>query len=182
MRRTGQLDGVELAAHAGTVLLPDGRLVFVDDAQGQVVVLTVDDRGRPTVRQRIDIPGDRPWEGALWAAVDPGANYFAVTSGYDESAEQTVTVVDLFDYSVGQLPVTLDRNAAGSFDELHVWLAGQPLQVVVSTGGRFRGYALQEVMAGRTPEASSSRRQVPGRTGRSCPETVTGCSSPRPRV
>ena len=165
LRRTGQLDGVELAAHAGTVLLPDGRLLFVDDEQGQVVALTVDGRGRPTVQQRIDIPGERPWEGAVWAAVDPGANYFAVTSGYDESPEQTVTVVDLFDYSVGQLPVTLDRNAAGGFDELHVWLAGQPLQVVVSTGGRLRSYGLQEVMAGRSPAETSSAPAGPGTHG-----------------
>jgi hypothetical protein len=70
-----------------------------------------------------------------------------------------VTVVDLFDYSVGQLPVHLDANATGGFDELHVWLAGQPLQVAVSTGGRIRSYPLDAVMAGR-PAAQTGAAAV----------------------
>lgn len=165
MQLTGQLDGIELASHVGTVVLPDGRVLFVDDAHAQVVVLTIDAQGRPTLDRRIDIPGERPWAGALWGAVDPGGDYFAVTSGYDDSAEQTVTVVDLSDFSVGQLPVSLDDNADGGYDELHVWLTGEPLQVAVTTGGRLRAYPLAAVMDGQTPSATSSVPVGPGTHG-----------------
>ncbi|MFN8559420.1 MAG: hypothetical protein U0531_19475 [Dehalococcoidia bacterium] len=73
-----------------------------------------------------------------------------------------MTLWDLGDYSVSQLTVTLNRNRAGQFEEVHPYLAGSPLTLYLTAGEEIR----------RTPSTTSSRRDRrgcwpgPSRSGR----------------
>ena len=144
---TGQLTGVDLSTHAGTVTLPDGRIALVDDAAGKVRLLEVSRTGTPTIVASVDIPTETAWEGASWMAVDPTYSYLAVSSGYEGVGEQTVTVVDLDDYSVHQISVPL-REVNGEYQEVQVYLAGKPRQLVVTAGNHFRSYSLRSILDG----------------------------------
>src|SRR5262245_34505728 len=67
LRRTGELTGVTLGNHSGTLALPDGRVLFTDTAAGQIIAIKLDDRGRIHVVGRVAADlGD----GGAWAAAD----------------------------------------------------------------------------------------------------------------
>lgn len=61
-RRTGSLHGIAISAHGGTLPLPDGRLIVVDDANARVVAISINSRGKPRIVKSVAIPGSR------WAA------------------------------------------------------------------------------------------------------------------
>ncbi len=155
LERTGSLDGVEVDVHAGTVPLPDGRVLLVDE-EANVHAVRISAAGRPRVERTVAIPhGDRRWNGAAWAAIDPSLRYYAVTSAYEDSPDQTVTVVDTRTFRAYRLPVTVDE-VDGDYTEVQVSFGGRPTQIVTAAGGAFRTYPLADVLAGRTPEATSS--------------------------
>lgn len=156
MQITGRLDGVRLGAHAGTVALPDGRVLLVDDKNATVLALKVDGAGRPVVVGRAAIPPTMPWVRAAWAAVDKDYRYFAVSSDAEDSDTQTVTLVDLGDYSVAQLELSLNENAAGAYEEVHVYLGGTPLSLFATTGEEVRAYPVDEVFAGTATSPSGT--------------------------
>lgn len=157
MRRTGQLDDVQLGSHVGTLQLPDGRLLMVDDAHARVLAVSITGMGRPQVVGSAAIPqGDRPWQRAGWAAADPELRYLAVGSDYEGAASQTVTLVDLKTYATHQITVALTQSAAGTYGETQVYLAGRPLQLVVTTGGAFQSFPVAAILAGQSPAATSS--------------------------
>jgi DNA-binding beta-propeller fold protein YncE len=153
LRRTGRLDGIELASHAGTLQLPDGRLIFVDDRAGRVVAMTITAQGRPRIAQSVDIPG-ADWDGATWAAADARLRYFAFSGG--EGDDTTVTLVDLRTFAIHQIPVTPEPDATGNTAETQVYLAGRPLQLVITTGGQFRTLPVATIVAGQTPAVTSA--------------------------
>ncbi len=147
---------MDLASHAGTVQLDDGRLLYVDDEAARVQALTIDEDGVPQIVGSAVIPATRPWTRAGWLAVDPSQRYLAVSSLDEDPADQTVTVVDLETYEADRIDVALRPGADGEFEEAHVYLAGSPLQLVVSTGGRFETFSLGPILAGQSPAATSS--------------------------
>lgn len=153
----GQLNGVSLSSHAGTVTLPDGRIAFVDDTAGKVRFLKISASGQPRIVSSVDLPSTTTWEHSAWTAVDPTYSYFAVSSSYEGASDQTVTVVDLHDYSTHQISVPL-REVNGDFQEVQVYLAGKPRQLVVTVGNRFRSYSLRSIL-----------RDGPGRVTGSAP-------------
>ena len=154
LRRTERLDGIELASHAGTLQLPDGRLVFVDDRAGRVVAMTITAQGRPRIDRSVDIPGE-DWDGALWAAADARLRYFAFSGG--EGDDTTVTLVDLRTLAIHQISVSPEPDTSGSIAEVHVYLAGRPLQLVITTGGQFRTLPVARIVAGWTPPGHQRR-------------------------
>lgn len=155
LRRTGSLDGLRVDTHAGTVALPDGRVLLVDE-EANVHSVRISAAGRPSVEETVAIPtGTREWEGAAWAAIDPSLRYFGVTSGFEDSPDQTVTIVDTRNFVAHQLPVRVEA-VNGQFSEVQVTFGGRPRQVVVAAGGHFQSFPLAEVLAGRVPPASSS--------------------------
>ena len=155
LRLTGSLTGLAVDVHAGTVALPDGRVLLVDEA-ATVHSVRIDAAGRPRIERSVAVPtGGRPWAGAAWAAIDPSLRYFAVSSAYEDSPSQTVTVVDTRTFRASQLPVQVDE-VDGEHTEVQVSFGGRPTQIVTAAGGRFRTYPLAEVLAGRTPAATSS--------------------------
>jgi len=162
LRRTGRLDGIELAGHAGSLSLPDGRLIFVDDLHGRVVAMTINARGRPRISRSVDIPGEN-WDGATWAAADTRLRYFAFSGG--EGDDTTVTVVDLRTFAIHQISVIPEPDATGGIAETQVYLAGRPLQLVITTGGQFRTMPVSDIVAGRTPAVTSTAPVGPGTHG-----------------
>jgi len=164
LRRTGSLEDIEVDTHAGTVPLPDGRVLLVDE-QANVHAVRISAAGRPTVERTVAIPtGGREWAGAAWAAIDPSLRYYGVTSGYEDSGEQTVTVVDTRTFTAHSLPVQV-QPVDGEFSEVQVTFGGRPSQVVVAAGGLFQTFPLAEVLAGRTPAATSSAALGAGNHG-----------------
>jgi DNA-binding beta-propeller fold protein YncE len=61
---------------------------------------------------------------------------------------QTVTLIDLDDYTVGQVELALNQNRHGDFEEVHVYLAGNPLHLFVTTGEEVRAYRVADVLTG----------------------------------
>lgn len=148
MQMTGQLNDIQLAAHMGTVTVPDGRILMVDDLHVEFLALRIDTSGKPVIVGRAKIPAALPWNRAAWGSLDPGIRYFAFSSDAENSAVQTVTVVNLADYTVSQVEVPLNQNSNGAYEELHVYLAGNPLNLFVTTGEQVRAYALSNVLNG----------------------------------
>lgn len=153
LKRTGQLEGIRLSSHAGTIKLPDGRVIFVDDKSGEVVTMKINKSGRPTVVDTAKIPGE--WAGASWAATDAKQRYYAVSEG-EEGPTQSVTLVDLRTFAVHQIQVTVAPDTSGNIAETQVYLAGRPLQLVVTTGGTFQTRPVADIVAGRTPAVTST--------------------------
>jgi hypothetical protein len=155
LRRTGSIDDLEMDTHAGTVALPDGRVLLVDQ-DANVHAVRISAAGKPFVERSVAIPTpNRDWAGAAWAAIDPSLRYFGVTSGYDNSADQTVTVVDTRTFTAHQLSVQV-QPVGGKYSEVQVTFGGRPSQVVVAAGGLFQTFPLADVLAGRTVAATSS--------------------------
>ncbi|HST83687.1 MAG TPA: hypothetical protein VLL08_18285 [Kineosporiaceae bacterium] len=156
MRRTGHLDDVVLGAHVGTVQLPDGRLLMVDDAHAKVLAVKISSKGKPTVVGSAAIPARIPWQRAAWAAVDKNHQYLAVSSDYEGAASQTITLVNLKSFATKQITVPLKPTSAGTYGEAQVYLAGDPLQVVVTTGEEFTSFPVAPILAGQSPAATST--------------------------
>lgn len=156
LHRTGQLDNVGFGSHVGSIALPDGRLLFVDDRHATVNAVKVDQSGKPVIVGRAAIPTKAKWVRAAWAATDRNFRYLAVSSDFENSSTQTVTVVDLRTYAVHQSTLTLTPTAAGTYSEVQVYLAGSPLQLVATTGGRFDSFPLTDVLANRMLTGSST--------------------------
>ena len=155
LKRTGTLREVGLSSHAGTLQLPDGRLIMIDDKNATVDAVRITSKGKPEIVQQAKIPG-AAWEGATWAAADAGLRYLAF-SGEGSGDRTPVTVVDLRTFAVSQVQVTTEADSSGAVAETQVYLAGRPLQLVVTTGGQFRAAPLDKVLADKvfTPTSTA---------------------------
>lgn len=165
LKRTGELSGIKLSSHLGTVQLPDGRLIMVDDAAARVVALRVNSKGKPRIVQSAPINSEKPWNRATWGATDADLRYFAFSSDFADSSSQLVTVVDLRTFAIHHIDVPLTANAAGEFSEVQVYLAGRPLQLVVTTGGRFTAYPMKKILQDRPAQVSSTAPLGPNNHG-----------------
>lgn len=113
---TGQLDGVSLDKHGGTIALPDGRILFADDKQGEALAVVIDDEGVPSIAQRTAV---NLGAGASWASVDAAFRYFAITSYIEESADQILNLVDLESFENTEIPLQTREG-----EELTAWIGG----------------------------------------------------------
>lgn len=149
MRLTGELRNIRLGAHAGTLLLPDGRLVFGNDAASEIVAMKIDQKGRPRIVNRVDADlGD----GSIWGGADPKFRYFALSSDVPGTDQQFVNVVNLKTFE--NTSVRLTAN-----EELHPYLAGDPLHLYVGVGAEIQGYRLSDLLKG-APIAPDSTTAV----------------------
>lgn len=160
-RRTGRLDGVALSTHAGTLQMPNGHVIAIDDKAGRVVELRISATGRPAIVASADIPG--AWTGAAWASADPRLRYFAVAGGSEEAP--TITVVDLRTFAVHQIAVEPQPDASDAVPETQVYLAGRPLQLVYTTGGKFHTVPLQAILRDQRPTITSTAPVGPATHG-----------------
>jgi len=105
------VDDVTLADHAGFLMLPDGRLLFVDSATEELVALRLDGAAGPEVVGRVPVPMP-----VSHFAVNPDMTH-AVVGAADE--QRPLTVVDLDSYTSRSLKV--EAGEAG------VMIGGDPL-------------------------------------------------------
>ncbi|MFT4166166.1 MAG: hypothetical protein QM650_13085 [Microlunatus sp.] len=153
-KRTGSLDDIAVSSHGGTMPLPDGRLIVVDDANARVAAIKINAKGKPRIVDSVDIPG-HDWDGMAWGATDRKLRYFAF-SGEGHDGESVISVVDLTTFAIHQVEVQGAPDASGNVPETQVYLAGQPLQLVYTTGGQFHAMPLADVLADRTPQVTST--------------------------
>lgn len=153
LRLTGQLDDVGLGvpgtganaalgspSHSGAVVLPGGRIIALDDVKQEIIEIRLNGVGRPHIANRV--AASAPDNGA-WSVVDPTLRYFAVSSGKDESTG-VVNLVDLttFKNTVVEIPLALP-------EEVHPYLAGHPLKLFASVGGKIQSFAVADLVSGR---------------------------------
>lgn len=153
-KRTGSLDDIAVSTHGGTLPLPDGRLIVVDDANARVAAITINAKGKPRIVDSAAIPGD-DWEGMAWGTADTRLRYFAFT-GEGHDGVSPITVVDLRTFRVHQVEVATGSDGSGNTPETQVYLAGKPLQLVYSTAGKFHSVPLSDVLADRSPHVTST--------------------------
>lgn len=150
----GSIDGIELGVHAGTIQLGKGRIALVDESKPSLNILEVDHQGKPVIAQSFKIPDPNgKWERAGWITTDVNKRYVAVGSDFDGSTEQQVTLVDL--QNGGQWTVSLQTNEVvlattgkSGTEEMHTFLAGDPLRLVVSSGGKLDAYLVSDITSG----------------------------------
>jgi hypothetical protein len=138
----GILDDVTFGTHAGALLLPDGRLVFADTTNNEIVALAMDANGRPQISYRVpaELGG-----GVAWMAADPSFTYLAVGSLQDSETSQYLNIVNLETFENTSLEFTLNEP-----EEITAWLLNDPLNVYVAVGGQIKAYLLDGLLAGTT--------------------------------
>lgn len=160
--QTGSLKNVELGVHAGSIQLGNGRLAFVDESKPSLDILEIDDEGRPKVEHSFSIPDPKgKWERAGWITTDQDRRYIAVGSDFEGSTDQEVTLVDLENNAQWTVPapieqVTLATTGKTGVEEMHTFLAGDPLRLVVSSGRKLDAYLVSEITSGNTTPKTHS--------------------------
>ncbi len=144
MTLAGSLDNIGFDNHLGTVVLPDGRVVFTSQASGEVIVLKLDDQGRPSVDFRVAAELPR---GGVWGQADPSFRYLLVSSGYEEN-RQVLNIVDLQQRTNTAFPITMNER-----EELHPYITPDGV-VIAGIGGEMVAYRLADIQRGQaTPFA-----------------------------
>ncbi|NJN94450.1 MAG: LysM peptidoglycan-binding domain-containing protein [Anaerolineales bacterium] len=102
----GQFDGLQVADHAGFVVLPDGRVLLVDNKAQELLVFDVLN-DQPQIVGRAKIPG-----AAVHLAVDPQGAYAAVSTSHDDESGQgkdALTRINLSTFETSEIPVATEE-------------------------------------------------------------------------
>lgn len=145
LAQVATFENVKLGEHAGFLPLPDGRVLFVDEGAGELVVLALQDEPEIIGRAPVGVP-------ASHIAVDEGLTYAA--TGSDE-AGKTLTLVDLETFE--STSVSVDGSDPG------LALGGEPLTLYHRhPEGRLEAYAVADLLAGRTEPAATVETDTGG--------------------
>lgn len=137
---TGQLDEIGFGIHGGSLLLEDGRLLFADTLNNEIVALTVSADGVPEIAQRVPATLGG---GVAWISADPSLRYLVAGSLVDEQPTQHLNIVDLQTFDNTALEFEMAEQ-----EEIHGWLLGDPLHLHVAIGGQIDSYLLSDLIAG----------------------------------
>ena len=136
----GTVNGVTFGTHGGTLLLPDGRLLFADTARDEIVALAIDASGTPVISDRVA----GTFGGSIaWIAASPDLAWVAFGSLIDESETQTLNLLEVASFT--NTPVDVIMNEP---EEIHAWLLGDPPHLHIAIGGQVTSHLLNEVLAG----------------------------------
>lgn len=110
-----EFDGISVNDHTGFLSLPDGRVLFMDEAVEELVVLQ-------TARDDAEIVARVPAGSGVHLAVDPGLRYAAVSSGFwdDEAGarvDPALTLVDLDSYQPTEIPIETGEPGVALVDD-----------------------------------------------------------------
>ncbi len=138
----GTLDEVTFGTHGGSLLLPDGRLVFADTTNDEIVALSVEADGVPSISQSVsaNLGG-----GVAWIAASPTLSHVAIGTRQDSEESQFLNIVDLDTFENTSLEFELNEP-----EELTAWLLNDPLNVYVALGGQIKSYLLDDLITGNT--------------------------------
>jgi hypothetical protein len=143
---TGQLENVGFGIHGGSLLLADGRLLFADILNDEIVALTISVTGQPEIGQRV---AARFGGGVSWISADPALTHVAFGSLLeDEEAtdpQQFLNILNLEDFTNTAL-----EFAMAAPEEITPWLLGDPLHLHVAVGGEIQSFILADLLAGET--------------------------------
>lgn len=142
LRLEATFDDLALGAHAGIVVLADGRVLVLDDRNKQLVILRLGQGAAPTIERRVPMPIPLPSRYA-WAAADPNGEVFAATNLDSDEAVKLLTLVDLKTYMAKQFRI--DVGAADA--ELNVSMGGAPDPVaLLHLAERVDAYLVADLM------------------------------------
>lgn len=144
---TGRLDNVGLGIHAGSLLLEDGRLLFADTLNEELVTLVVSADGVPEIAQRVTATFGG---NVSWISADPTLARAVAGSLIEDGTSQFLNVLDL-----ERFENTAIEFAMAEPEEIHGWLLGEPTHLHVAVGGRIDSYPLSAVLAGGTEPTGS---------------------------
>jgi hypothetical protein len=99
----GTLEETTLNDHAGFLVLPDQRLLYVDSVSNELVAVQLNAQNGPAVVGRVPVPA-----GVSHFAVDPSATYAVVGSA---SEHAPLNLVDLRSYTIR--PIDVEAGEAG---------------------------------------------------------------------
>lgn len=139
-RLTGQLDDIGFGIHGGALLLEDGRLLFADTLNNEIVALTVSADGVPEITQRVPATLGG---GVAWISANPELSHLVVGSLVDEQPVQHLNIVDLQTFDNTALEFEMAEQ-----EEIHSWLLGDPLHLHVAVGGQVDSYLFSGLLAG----------------------------------
>lgn len=149
---TGRIENVLLGNHVGAIALADGRVVTTNDKAKEVIAIGMDENGVPSIVNRV---AARIGRQAVWACGDSELEYLAVASQLEDSTTEVANIVKLDDFSLTEFEVPMNV-IEGRTEELHTFIAGEPLHLFASVGAEIRGYPLAAVLAsGATPAVAS---------------------------
>lgn len=137
----GRIDDITCATHAGSLLLPDGRLLFADQKNESIVTLAIGEDGTPAITDRAPATLGN---GAAWIAASPALDYVAIGSLKGESKTQSLNVVEIATFTNTAIEFTMNED-----EELTAWLLGDPLHLYVAVGGQIKSYVLADLLAGK---------------------------------
>jgi hypothetical protein len=131
-------DHIELTAHTGAIVLPDGRLLFADGHDDVLRVLDLLAEGGPALVGSAPISA-----GQAWSAVDPDLRYYAGSTRTE--TEAIIDIVDLETLEAAQLRIEISESG-----ETHIALGGEPLSAFVWAAGVLYSYPVADIFAGAT--------------------------------
>lgn len=126
--------------HAGTIGLVDGRILMASERTQEILAVSLNTAGEPAVDARVSATLG---ETGPWSAVDPKSRYFVLGSGLDGSDTQIVNLVNLETFENTQAEIELTGDG-----ELHPYLVGNPLTLVLADGATVRSFAIADLLDG----------------------------------
>lgn len=143
---TGQFENVGFGIHGGSLLLEDGRLLFADVLNDEIVALTISATGQPEISQRV---AARFGGGVSWISSDAALTHIAFGSLLGEEDEtdphQFLNILELEDFTNTALEFAMEAS-----EEITPWLLGDPLHLHVAVGGEIQSFVLADLLAGET--------------------------------
>ncbi|MGN6031357.1 MAG: hypothetical protein ACTHQE_06800 [Thermomicrobiales bacterium] len=157
----GRVEGITCATHAGALLLPDGRLLFGDQQNEEIVTLAVGADGVPAIVDRVKATFG---EGAAWIAASPQLDYVAIGSLREGEHAQVLNIVELASFTNTAIEFAMNED-----EELTAWLLNDPLNLYVAVGGQIRSYVLADLLAGNDTPLNTVEVELGSHGGASDP-------------
>ncbi|MGC4192754.1 MAG: hypothetical protein QM589_16545 [Thermomicrobiales bacterium] len=157
----GRIEGITCATHAGSLLLPDGRLLFGDQQNEEIVTVAVGPAGIPAIVDRVPATFG---EGAAWIAASPAFDYVAIGSLQEGEHSQVLNIVEIATFTNTTVEFAMNED-----EELTAWLLNDPLNLYVAVGGQIKSYVLADLLAGNDTPLNTIEVELGSHGGASDP-------------
>lgn len=156
LKLTAQFDNIVVGAHAGIIMLPDGRALIPDEVGKQLIAVKIGAESQASIVGTSPMP--IPLEVRYgWAAVDPQLKHYFTTSDDHDDAIELLSIVDLDTYKGKQIKVSTKGPADA---EVGVVAGGEPAMVILHLAEQAETYPLAALLDAKTKLASLLSKQV----------------------